>query len=99
MSGGYFDYDQYKIANIASTIDDLIFHNGSEEKDSYGDNRYRSYPEDMIEEFKKAVNILREAEVYVQRIDWLVSDDDGEESFRSRLKSDLGKLDFYELKL
>jgi hypothetical protein len=29
------------------------------------------------------------AQIYTQRIDWLVSGDDGEDSFRERLKEDL----------
>lgn len=30
--------------------------------------------------------------IYTQRIDWLLSGDDGEESFHSRLKEELDKL-------
>jgi hypothetical protein len=54
-------------------------------------NHYK-YPDDVIEEFKKGLDILRKAHVYAQRIDWLISGDDGEESFRERLKEDLEKL-------
>jgi hypothetical protein len=54
-------------------------------------NHYK-YPDDVIEEFKKGVEILRRAQVYAQRIDWLISGDDGEESFHRRLKEDLDKL-------
>lgn len=54
-------------------------------------NHYK-YPDDVIEEFKKGLDILRKAQVYAQRIDWLVSGDDGEESFHRRLKEDLDKL-------
>ena len=32
------------------------------------------------------------AEAYAQRVDWLVSGDDGEESFHERLKEDLDDL-------
>ena len=54
-------------------------------------NHYK-YPDGVIEEFKKGLDILRKAHVYAQRIDWLISGDDGEESFRERLKEDLDKL-------
>ena len=54
-------------------------------------NHYK-YPDDVIEEFKKGLDILRKAQVYAQRIDWLVSGDDGEKSFHKRLKEDLDKL-------
>jgi hypothetical protein len=54
-------------------------------------NHYK-YPDDVIEEFKKGVEILRKAHVYAQRIDWLISGDDGEETFHERLKEELEKL-------
>ena len=48
-----------------------------------------AYSDEVIEEFEKAVQHLRVAYVYAQRIDWLVSGDDTEESFMKRLKDDL----------
>lgn len=50
------------------------------------------YTEETLAEFRKAVEILKQAEVYAQRIDWLLSGDDGEETFHERLKEDLEKL-------
>jgi hypothetical protein len=97
MSGGHFNYDQYKVSQIADQIDDLIFHNGSQERDSYGGRCYQEYPPDIVEAFKAAANKLREAYVYAQRVDWLVSGDDGEGSFRRRLASDLKDLKPYVL--
>lgn len=97
MSGGHFDYDQYRIDQIADKIDELIFYNGSSDIDDYGCLKHQSYPPDIIENFKVAVNKLREAYVYAQRIDWLVSGDDGEDSFRQRLAIDLKKRRPYEV--
>ena len=54
-------------------------------------NRYE-YSKQTIKEFKKGLSILRRADIYVQRIDWLLSDDDGEESFHKRLKEELDNL-------
>ncbi len=54
-------------------------------------NRY-GYSEETLFEFRKGIEILKQAEVYAQRIDWLLSGDDGEESFHERLKEDLDKL-------
>ena len=48
-------------------------------------------PETMAE-FKAGLEILRQAHIYAQRIDWLMSGDDGEDSFHRRLKHDLEKL-------
>ena len=52
-----------------------------------------NYPKEVIDEFKKGVELIKKAQVYVQRIDWLLSGDDGEESFLQRLKDDLNKLE------
>lgn len=86
MSGGHFNYDQYKMDYIADEIEDLIVHNGSDEKDEWGYNRHSEYSPETIEEFKKAVYYLRMAKLYAHRIDWLVSGDDSEDSFHQRLK-------------
>ena len=89
MSGGHFDYKQYQMGYIADEIEQLIVTNDSEEKDEWGSCVGAHYSAETIEEFKKAWVALRVAQVYVQRIDWLVSGDDGEDSFHSRLKRDL----------
>jgi len=51
-------------------------------------NHYK-YPDEVIAEFKKGYEILRIAEIYAQRMDWLFAGDDGNESFLKRLKTDL----------
>ena len=50
------------------------------------------YSKETIKEFKKGLAILKKAYVYAQRIDWLLSGDDGEESFHERLKEELDNL-------
>lgn len=68
-----------------------------EEKDYIREHRHTipnpyGYTEETLSEFRKGIEILKQAEVYAQRIDWLLSGDDGEESFHERLKEDLDKL-------
>ncbi len=92
MSGGHFNYDQYSIGQIADEIEHLIEINDSEETDAYGDRIGYSFPQDIIEKFKEAVQTLRTAQVMAQRIDWLVSGDDGEESFLRRWNDELSKI-------
>lgn len=92
MSGGHFDYDQYRIDQIAEDISQIIRNNKNEERDEWGSKRGYFFPDEVIEEFKKAVQILDTAYVYVQRIDYLLSGDDGEDSFHSRLKEELNSL-------
>ena len=50
------------------------------------------YTKKTIAEFKKGIKAIRRALVYLHAIDYLLSGDDGEESFHARLKEDLEKL-------
>jgi hypothetical protein len=110
MSGGRFEYDQYKIGYIAESIEQEIRRSGKpktrqelkEESSWRGSDWYERYPEDLnhykysdavIEEFKRAVYYLRKAQIYAHRVDFLLSSDDGEETFLERLNEELKKLD------
>lgn len=53
---------------------------------------WHEYPDEVIEEFKRGITSLRTAYVYAQRIDYLISGDDGEESFIKRLNEDLSEV-------
>lgn len=77
MSGGHFDYQQYNIQNIADDVEQLIESNDG------------NYSEETIVEFKRGLEFLRLAYIYAKRIDWLVSGDDGEETFHKRLKDEI----------
>ncbi len=104
MSGGHFDYDQHKIKDIAESIQSILDRQGKEKSredrwateewyKKYPDERYyHTYSKETQEEFKKAVEYLKLSYVYAQRIDWLLSGDDGEETFHKRLKEELNKL-------
>jgi len=81
MSGGHFDYKQYSLDYIADEIDQIIRTN--KEIDHY------QYSEETIKEFQKGLELIKQASVYAQRIDWLVSGDDSEKSFHIRLKEEL----------
>jgi len=89
MSGGHFDYQQYRIGQIADDIQLLIDNNDSTERNEWGDTRGRGYPKEVLDKFREAVKVLRTAQVYAQRIDYLVCGDDGEESFLKRLEKEL----------
>lgn len=92
MSGGHFDYQQYRIGQIADDIQILIDTNDDRNADGWDGNPGRGYPPDVIERFREAVKILRIGQVYAQRIDWLVSGDDGEKGFLERLEEELNGL-------
>lgn len=92
MSGGHFDYSQFHISNIAEEIEHIIENNERTEKDRWGDDIGCHFSPETIEKFTEAVRLLKEAYIYAQRIDWLLSGDDGEQDFLSRLGKSLEKL-------
>lgn len=90
MSGGNFDYVQYRIEEAARELDKLIVRQapGSAEHDCTVEHDYN--PE-VIELFNETShNLFRTAEM-LQRVDWLVSGDDGPESFLERWEKDVRK--------
>jgi hypothetical protein len=92
MSGGHFNYKQHHLLDMADSIGSAILNNDSTEKDEWGSDIGRHYTPETIAEFEVAVKALKLAYVYAQRIDWLLSDDDGEDSFHKRLQAQLGEL-------
>ena len=109
MSGGAFNYDQYKIGYIVDEIEKVIHKNGREKtpeelKEEWwrDPDWFKKYPEDLfhhkysdevIEKMKDAIKALKIAQIYAHRVDWLLSGDDGEESFLSRLEENLKKIE------
>jgi hypothetical protein len=103
MSGGAFEYNQRKITDIADDIQKELDRQGKEKTkeelwmmgDYYvlfpEEKVYYTYPDEIQEKFRDAIKALRTAAIYAQRVDWLLSGDDGEESFLKRLKEELSK--------
>ena len=81
MSGGHFNYRENQIGDAASDIDELIEVNDSETLDRYGERIGNSYPPEIIEKLAEAAHTLRQAAEMVKRIDYLVSGDDGQDTF------------------
>jgi len=108
MSGGHWDYIQYRFTDVVEDIKSLIEKNGREKTkeemkdegwrdpdwyEKYPEDKFHTkYPDEVIEEFKNGVEVIKKAQVYLQRMDWLLSGDDGEETFLERLKKDLDNL-------
>lgn len=89
ISGGHFDYQQYRLEDIASTINELIGTNDDERLDEYGYPKGSGYSPETIARFREASHALRRARDMAQRVDWLVSGDDGEESFHRRWEKEV----------
>jgi hypothetical protein len=104
MSGGHFNYAQYRIKEIADSIQQKLDDQGklkSKEDLWMSKDYYEAYPEEKFEytypkniqkEFLNAIKALNIAAIYAQRVDYLLSGDDGEENFLIRLKEELSKI-------
>lgn len=109
MSGGTWDYLQYRYTDVIEDIEKLIRDNGRlktpEElkEESWGepdwyekypeDKYYHKYPDEVIERFKEGLKVVKKAQVYMQRLDYLIAGDDREESFLERLEKELNKIE------
>ena len=80
MSGGYFDYNQYRINDIADQIERVI-----------ANNKF-NFPDSVMIQFREALYYLNLASIYTQRIDWLLSGDDSIETFLHRLREEVEKV-------
>lgn len=89
MSGGYFDYKQYQLGYIADAIEQVIIDYREDKEDSWGGKVRDRYTEAEIEKFQEAVYFIEKAQIYAHRIDWLLSGDDGTDSFFRRLEEEL----------
>jgi len=94
MSGGHFDYKQHHIDDIICEMENVVKNNNKENDslDYFGeyDVDYKLSPE-VIAEINKGIVFLKLANIYTHRIDYLLSDDDSEESFFKRIEEDLNK--------
>ena len=84
MSGGHFEYIQFRMTEPLLELKRLILENGKE-------GEYSFSPE-TIKEFRNAYTALQRAAIYLQRVDWLVSADDGEEDFHELLAEELAEI-------
>lgn len=84
MSGGHFNYAQYRIQDIISEIEYLIETNNVSDKDRFGEVIGNFFSDETIKKFKHAIIVLDMAEKLTTRIDWLISGDISEETFHER---------------
>lgn len=85
MSGGHFDYEQYRVGYLAERLKRIIENNGIPSE--YG--TVRNYSAETLKEFKICADQLSEAVCRLQCIDWLLCGDVCEEKFHTDLKKDL----------
>jgi len=91
MSGGTFDYSQYRIIDIIETIQSHINRQGEKIDYQYGDEHQIFQPE-VLKRLQDAIECLKKAYVYAQRVDRFLAGDDGDETFIWRLDKELKEL-------
>ena len=77
MSGGHFNYLQNSMNRVAEEVLDLI-----------RDNYFDEVSAEVVDKIITTHGALIKASKMLQRLDWFVSGDDGEESFHRRWKED-----------
>ena len=84
MSGGHFEYKQYHIQDIIEKLEET-------KVKIENDEEYHQYDrkEELLQEISNGLGYLTLAQIYTQRLDWLFSGDDGEDSFFERLEEEL----------
>lgn len=99
----YFEALGYEIKDVDETHFEIIIADDEYIKvskyeefvylDEEGEEMYfPEYTERTLDEFRKGVEILKKASIYANRIDWLLSGDDGEDNFYERLNEELEEL-------
>jgi len=104
MSGGAFGYAQFHIEEIKDSIQQVLDNQGLEKpKDELCEQSdyYEKYTEEKFnytyqpkvqEKLREAIKALETANIYAQCVDWLLSGDDGEETFLERLENELKEI-------
>jgi len=82
MSGGYFSHEQFSILNIAENLENAIM---------FAKGAWEFSPE-TVAEMQQTLRLLKHTYIRVHRIDYLLSGDDGEDTFHERLKQELEEL-------
>lgn len=88
MSGGHFDYSQFKLDDMAEEIASLVPTNSVPDENGY----IRGYSGDTLSRFYEAVWLLKLAGIYIHYIDYLICGDIDEDAFPERLKEDITEL-------
>ena len=78
MSGGHFDYIQFRLTDFAEEVRVCAFRGRDE------------YSPETLARFEECAQTVKRAGDMLQRVDWLVSGDDGEESFHKRWEKEVG---------
>lgn len=90
MSGGFFNYEDRRLEDMANTLRLEIAL--CRQKPSWSDD-WDTYSDAFIEEMSKAYNMLVEARVRLHRLDWVLSGDDGEDTYFHKTPEELAAIE------
>lgn len=85
MKGGYFDYKELVLSDIADQITDLVLKNNTPDEWGYTND----FSEKTLNRFRETVDVLLKAVSMVRRIDYLVRREEKEETFHEKWESEL----------
>jgi hypothetical protein len=94
MSGGELDFVQWRIFQAAEDIQVYIDTNNI--PNDWGN--VRNYSDKTLAQFKECIKLLKVVGTMVMCIDYLLAGDYGEDTFHSKLASDLNKLSHEDIK-
>lgn len=80
MSGGTLEYSRWQLEEIVEQIGEEIAKGNDE------------YTDDTLSRLRDAQIVIAKATIYLNRVDYLLSGDDDEESFKERLDSELADI-------
>lgn len=79
MSGGEFNYLQYRIEDCSEDVLKKI------------EDYEQTCTEQTLKRFKECSEVLAKAALMLHRVDWFVSSGDGEETFNSKWDAEIGE--------
>ena len=95
MSGGFYEYKQYHIQDLIEQLEETLVRLDLEPiEDSWECDSLKPYVEDIPlvkEVINKNIELLKQAYIFTQRLDWYLSGDDGLDNFKERLVEDFEK--------
>ena len=96
MSGGHWDYVQYRLTDVIDELKGIVSGEIKTTDWSTGEEVLErdNYTQVTLEAFKRATKAIEIAQTHIQRIDWLLSGDDSEESYYRRLHTELEKFEY-----
>jgi hypothetical protein len=96
MSGGSVPVKHYLIDEAIEYIQKIVDTNRDGSVANNGYKRFPDYSEEVIEKFRETVGILKRARIALNCVDYLVSEDDGEELFLDGWKKEMGQIIEYK---